>query len=31
MRKHFLEQGLARFSTGISSEFQESLQDEDGD
>ena len=31
MRKHFLEQGLARFSAGISSEFQESLRDEDED
>ena len=31
MREYFLEQGLARFSTGISPEFQESLQGEDGD
>jgi hypothetical protein len=31
MRRHFLENGLARFSAGVSTEFQQMLRNEAGD
>jgi hypothetical protein len=31
MRQYFLENGLARFSAGVSAEFQQALLDQSGD